>query len=135
MVDAATLTVLERAESDDMPRRELTFRERFLPVPPGAVRHAVLKLTAPSWVIPESTASRSESLRQLDDTRRELLAFVESRSQKHLDNLAVRHPFVGWMSASHGLRLLAAHDLRHLTQMRRMVAQTSKNPRVRELAA
>ena len=135
MVDAATLTSFRRAESGEEPRRRLTLRERFLAVPPVAVRHALMKVTAPSWVRPESTSSREEALRKIASTRRELLAFIDSRSERELNRLAVRHPFLGWMSAAHGLRMLAAHDLRHLTQMRRVVRQAAKEPRTRAVAA
>ena len=135
MVDAATLTSFSRAESGEEPRRRLTLRERFLAVPPAAVRHALMKVTAPSWVRPESTTSLDEAVRRITSIRRELIAFVESRSDQELQRLAVRHPFLGWMSASHGLRLLAAHDRRHLTQMHRVVRQTAKNPRTRAVAA
>jgi hypothetical protein len=135
MVDAATLTGLRRAESGDSPRHQLTFRERFLAIPPAAVRHPVMKVRAPSWVRPEADPSREEALRMIAARRRELLAFVETHSEAELHALAVRHPFFGWMSALHGLRLLAAHDRRHLTQMRRAVRQTSKKPRARAVAA
>lgn len=135
MVDTATLTAIRRGESGEGPRRKLTFRERYLAIPPVAIRYPVIKVEAPSWVRPESTASRDEALRKIATSRRDLLAFLESHSQEDLDRLAVRHPFFGWMSAAHGLRLLAAHDRRHLTQMRRVVAQTSKKPRARAVAA
>jgi len=135
MVDAATLTAMRRGEGAEGPPRKLTFRQRFLAIPPAAVRIPVMKVTAPSWVRPESTTSRDEALRKIASTRRELLAFIEGHSDQDLQRLAVRHPFFGWMSAAHGLRLLAAHDRRHLTQIRRVVAQTSKKPRARAVAA
>lgn len=135
MVDTATLTAIRRGESSDGPRRQLTFRERYLAIPPSAIQHPFVKVTAPSWVRPESAVSRDEALRKIATARRELLAFLETHSQEELERLAVRHPFFAWMSASHGLRLLAAHDRRHLTQMRRLVAQTAKKPRARAVAA
>lgn len=135
MVETATLTAMRRAEGGEGPRRKLTFRERYLAIPPSAIQHAFVKVTAPSWVRPEAAMSPDEALRKIASARRELLAFLETHNQKDLDRLAVRHPFFGWMSASHGLRLLAAHDRRHLSQMRRVVAQTSKKPRARAVAA
>ena len=68
-------------------------------------------------------------------TRRNLLAYLDTRSDEALNGLAVRHPFFGWMSAAHLLRLLAAHDARHLTQMRRAVEANLKKPRARAVAA
>ena len=135
MVDAATLTGARRAEGGEGPRRELSFRERFLAIPPALIRFPVIRVQAPSWVRPESAPSREEAKRKLVAGRRELLAFVEGRSEDELNGLAIRHPFFGWMSAAHGLRLLAAHDLRHLTQMRSLVQQVLKVPRTRAVAA
>jgi len=134
MVDAATLTVMRRAESSEG-RRKLTFRERHFAVPPAAVRHPMIKVQAPSWVRPEGNPSREEALRLIAARRRDLLAFLQDRSEEDLEGLAVRHPFFGWMSALHGLRLLAAHDSRHLTQMRRAIRQLARKPRARAVAA
>lgn len=134
-VEAATLTGLRRAEAEEGPHRKLTFRERVLGIPPALIRYPLIKVEAPSWVRPEGTPTREEVKRKLLAVRRELLTYLASRSDDDLDSLAVRHPFFGWMSAAHLLRLLAAHDARHLVQMRRAVEEALKKPRARAVAA
>lgn len=134
-VEEATSTGLHRAESEAGPRRQLTFRERFMAVPPLAVRIPLLKVDAPSWVRPEAVPTFEEAKRKLVTARRNLMAYLDSRGEAELNGLAVRHPFFGWMSAAHLLRLLAAHDARHLIQLRRAVEQNLKKPRARAVAA
>lgn len=99
-------------------RRVGIFR-RFVSAPVALVRYRLVRVKAPGSVMPHGAVpQRHELMAQLESLWRETAEFIEGRTDAELRTLAMRHPFFGWTPMGKMFRMMAAHQRRHLDQLR-----------------
>ena len=92
---------------------------RFISAPVALVRYRTVRVKAPESVMPHGPLpQRHQLMAQLESLWRETAEFIDGRTDDELRTLAMRHPFFGWTPMGKMFRIMAAHELRHLDQLR-----------------
>jgi len=84
---------------------------------------AAIKVQAPDRVQPSGNVSFEESLERLEASRE---AFVQMRTAMATHDLSgsrFPHPFLGELTASEWLMVAGGHEMRHIKQIERQLAE------------
>lgn len=97
------------------------------PVTPSLARYCVpdptvRKVVAPDVVHPTSGATVAQSLARMQQSRSRLIALLESVSGTALGAASFPHPIFGPLDGYQWALLAAQHQLRHLVQLRTILA-------------
>lgn len=83
-----------------------------------------MKVKSPRITRPSPQAAEAGALERFLEEQRRLRALVEAGRGRDLDSIVMRSPLASWvrLAASDALRVMVAHELRHLAQAERVVA-------------
>lgn len=108
------------------PPKFVPFYKRFH-LPMIIVEARVIRRKAPAVVEPQVAGEKKETLAELRGVRERTLAFIEETRSRDLSQYNFRHPFLGNLNAYEWLQFIASHEIRHMKQMREIVATLRKS--------
>jgi hypothetical protein len=107
------------------PPKSVPFFKRFH-VPMMFVEVRVLRRKAPVPLEPQVVGEKEEMLGELRGVRERKLAFIEETKGRDLSKYRKPHPSLGSLNAYQWLQFLAAHEKRHIKQMREIAGTLPK---------
>ena len=117
-LSAVERAILSRADKLlQKPPKSPPFFKRFH-VPMMFVETRVIRRKAPVTLGPKVVREKEEMLAELRGVRERTLAFIEETRGRDLSKYRMAHPFLGSLNAYQWLQFLAAHEKRHMKQMR-----------------
>jgi hypothetical protein len=123
LVERGVVSAADRI-SQKMPRRFSFFKRLHLPI--RLVEARVLRQKAPASVSPEMVDEKETMLAGLREMRERTLAFLEETRGRDLGQYRWRHPFLGSFDMYEWFEFVAAHQARHVKQMREIVTELPK---------
>ncbi|HKV25012.1 MAG TPA: DinB family protein [Candidatus Acidoferrum sp.] len=127
----AHLMMVERAVIEKADRvtqkspRQVPFLKR-LHLPMFLVEMRVVRRKSPLPINPELLRGKEEMLAGLRETRERSLAFLEETRGRNLSEYCWAHPAIGTLNLYEWIRFLAAHQVRHTKQMRKIAGNLPK---------
>ncbi|MCU1316667.1 MAG: hypothetical protein JWN63_1989 [Candidatus Acidoferrum typicum] len=86
----------------------------------------VLRRKARVPLEPQVVREKEEMLGELRGVRERTLAFIEETKGRDLSKYRMPHPFLGSLNVYQWLQFLAAHEKRHMKQMREIAGTLPK---------
>jgi len=111
-----TVLRFAREELSKKPRRHSLFQKFHLPV--GLVRRRLVKRTTPIPLDSSLVEARKEALEKFSSARNHTLKFIAEHSSRDLTPYRRKHPFLGSLHLYDWMRMLAYHEIRHVSQIR-----------------
>ena len=75
---------------------------------------------------PQNVGNKEEMLAELREARERTLAFIEETRGRDLSRYMAPHAFLGTLNAYDWLQFIAAHQVRHVKQMREIATSLPK---------
>jgi hypothetical protein len=106
------------------PRRFSVLKRLHLPL--ALVEARLIRRKTPLPLDPELAREKETMLAELRDVRERTLAFMEETKGRDLSVYRWPHPFLGSFNVYGWFQMIAAHELRHEKQMRKIVTGLPK---------
>jgi hypothetical protein len=106
------------------PRRFSVLKRWHLPL--ALVEARLIRRKSPMALDPELVREKETMLAELRDVRERTLAFMEETKGRDLSVYRWPHPFLGSFNVYEWFQMIAAHELRHEKQMRKIVTRLPK---------
>ena len=107
------------------PPRPVGFWKRFhLPI--WLVEQRGIRIRSPLPLDPTLVSDKEEMLGELRGVRERLLAFLEETERRDLSGYRWPHAFLGMLNVYEWFELVAAHQLRHSKQVRKIFSRLPK---------
>ena len=90
------------------------------------VEARVIRRKSPVPLDESLMAEKEAMLAGLRGARERTLAFISETEQRDLSAYCWRHPFLGMLNLYEWLEMIAAHQLRHMKQIREIEAKLSR---------
>jgi uncharacterized damage-inducible protein DinB len=105
--------------------RHIPLLKRFH-LPLALVEARVIRRKTPIPLDPELVREKETALAELREVRERTLAFMDETKDRDLSEYRWPHPFLGTMNTYEWFQMIAAHQLRHEKQMRKIVETLPK---------
>jgi uncharacterized damage-inducible protein DinB len=123
MVERAIIGNADRIVQET-PRRFSVLKRLHLPL--ALVEARLIRRKTPIPVDEELVREKETMLAELRDVRERTLAFMEETKGQDLSAYRWPHPFLGSFNVYGWFEMIAAHELRHEKQMRKIVTRLPK---------
>jgi hypothetical protein len=118
MVERRVLEELER--SLDKPAVHVGLLQRLIPVR-LLVGSRVVRVKAPKAVEPLDAPSKEEVIANYENVRRTLKEFSATHGRERMQQLGIKHPFLGTFDGLGAISFVGLHELRHFKQIKEAI--------------
>jgi hypothetical protein len=115
LVERRVIAELERALSK--PPVKVGFLQRMMPVA-LLVGRRMVRVKAPTAVEPLDPPSKEDALANYQSVRESLKAFSATHGGERLQQLAMKHPFLGTFDGVGAVSFVGHHEMRHFRQIK-----------------
>ena len=118
MVEQRVLEELER--SLEKPAVHVGLLQRLIPVR-LLVERRVVRVKAPKTVEPLDSPSKEEVIANYEQVRRTLKEFSATHGRERLQQIGIKHPFLGQFDGVGAISFVGHHETRHIRQIKETI--------------
>jgi hypothetical protein len=118
MVEQRVLEELER--SLERPAVHVGLLQRLIPVR-LLVGRRVVRVKAPKTVEPLDAPSKEEVIANYEQVRRTLKEFSATHGRQRLQQIGIKHPFLGQFDGVGAISFVGHHETRHIKQIKETI--------------